>query len=250
MTQEHTEPEAPQEPTSAPPPSTGKKEFDYKIEGQPDFSRVTVQLPSNTTLKAEASVMMAMDTNISMKTRLKGGFKRLLSRESLFINEFTADNMPGEIVLASGLPGDIRHYHLDGVEKKTIYLQSSSFLASGMKVEVNVKFQGLVKGFFSGAGLFLVQCTGVGDVFFNSYGGIIEIEVKGKYTIDNNHIVAFTDGLEYDVQKFGGYKSFFLSGEGLVTKFRGTGTVWVQTRKIPSFAAWIYPFRPKKRNSS
>ncbi len=224
-------------------------EFDHKIMGRPDFSRMSANLKANQTIKAEASAMVSMDTNVSMVTKFKGGFKRFLGGESLFINEFTAEEFPGEITLASGLPGDIFHYNLEPQKDDAIFLQSSAFLAAGMDVNVETKFQGLVKGFFSGAGLFLIKCSGHGDVFFNSYGGIVEIEIKDEYTIDNNHIVAFTDGLEYKVTKFGGYKAFFLSGEGLVTKFTGTGKIWIQTRKLPAFSRWIWPFRPARNNS-
>lgn len=228
--------------------STGPREFEHKIEGAPDFSRVSITLPAGQGIKAEASVMISMDTNIAMTTKLKGGFKRFLARESLFINEFRAEQFPGEISFASGLPGDLRHYYLDGQTNKVIYLQSGSFLAAGLNVDVQTKWQGMIKGFFSGAGLFLVRCEGKGDVYFNSYGGIIEIDVTGQYTIDTKHIVAFTEGLDYNVRKFAGYKSFFFSGEGLVADFKGHGKVWVQTRNVPAFAAWVYPFRPK-RNS-
>lgn len=221
-------------------------EFEHQIIGRPDFSRLSTALKAGQTIKAEASAMVSMDTNIGMVTKFKGGFKRFLGGESLFINEFTAEEFPGEITFASGLPGDIFHYHLEPNKDDAIFLQSSAFLAGGMNVEIQTKFQGLVKGFFSGAGLFLIKCTGHGDVFFNSYGGIVEIEIKDEYTIDNNHIVAFTDGLEYNVTKFSGYKSFFLSGEGLVTKFTGQGRVWVQTRKLPAFSKWVWPFRPSR----
>lgn len=228
---------------------TYPSEFEHSISGRPDFARLTTMLKAGQTIKAEASAMVSMDTNIRMVTRFKGGFKRFLARESLFINEFTAEQFPGEISFANGLPGDVFHYNLAPNIDDAIFLQSSAFLAGGMNVQVDTKFQGLVKGFFSGAGLFLIKCTGHGDVFFSSYGGIVEIEVKDQYTIDNSHIVAFTDGLEYKVTKFNGYKSFFLSGEGMVTKFTGTGKVWVQTRKLPAFAKWIWPFRPARRNS-
>ena len=225
------------------------KEFEHEIAGRPDFSRLSVKMTANQQIKAEASAMVSMDTNVSMKTKFKGGFKRFISGESIFINEFTAQEFAGEVTFASGLPGDIYHYHLDGNKDDALFLQSSAFLASGMNVDVATKFQGLVKGFFGGAGFFMIKCTGAGDVFFNSYGGIVEIEVEDEYTIDNNHIVAFTEGLEYKVSKFGGYKSFFLSKEGLVTKFTGQGKVWIQTRKLPAFAAWVWPFRPSKNNN-
>lgn len=216
--------------------------LEHKIAGNPDFSYLTIQLPAQETLRVEASAMQAMDTNISMRTRLKGGFKRFITGEKLFLNEFTAQDKDGEIVLGSPIPGDIKRLYLtkDG---PALFLQSGSFLAASTSIEVQTKFQGLIKGFFSGAGLFLIKCVGEGDIFFNSYGGIVEIKVEDEFTIDNNHIVAFTEGLEYSVDKFGGYKSFFFSGEGLVTRFRGQGRVWVQTRAMPPFFGWLNPFR-------
>jgi uncharacterized protein (TIGR00266 family) len=228
------------------PKEKGTFDYNYAIEGSPDFARVCVDLPKDAMIKGEASAMISMDSNISMKTKFKGGFKRFLGGESLFINEFTAQASAGQIEFASGLPGDIHHYHLDG--SKSIFLQSGAFMAAGPNVELLTKFQGLVKGFFSGAGLFLIKCEGKGDVFFNSYGSIIEIDVKDQFIVDNNHIVAFEEGLEYNVQAVPSYKSFFLSGEALVTRFHGQGRVWIQTRKLPAFARWIWPFRPSKKS--
>ena len=104
----------------------------------------------------------------------------------------------------------------------------------------------MLKGFFSGAGLFLIRCSGVGDLFFNTFGALVAVDVDGTYVVDNGHIVAFTEGLEYQIGSIAGYKSFFFSGEGLVCRFSGQGRVWVQTRQLAAFAAWIYPYRPSK----
>ena len=234
------QPPAPEQPMPS--------DYQYKISGSPDFARVAIQVPKGQVVKAEASAMISMDSNISMKTKFKGGFKRFLGGESLFINEFTAEQAGGQIEFASGLPGDIKHYHLDG-NGESLFLQSGAFMAAGPDITLNTKFQGLIKGFFSGAGLFLIKCEGQGDIFFNSYGSIIPIDVKNQFIVDNNHIVAFTEGLEYDVQPVPSYKSFFLSGEALVTRFHGRGRVWIQTRKLPSFASWILPFRPTKNSN-
>ena len=108
---------------------------------------------------------------------------------------------------------------------------------------------GLAKGFFSGEKLFLIRCSGKGDLWFNTYGAMIEVDVKGDYVVDTGHIVAFTEGLEYSVTRVGGYKSLFLSGEGLVCRFTGEGKVWIQTRQVPSLSAWVWPFRPQKKNN-
>lgn len=222
-----------------------KRDFDFKMEHKPDFGFITVKIPANQTLKVEASAMATMDTNVQMTTRAKGGFGRFLTGESIFINEFTAVNGAGEIGIAPGSPGDVDHVYL---ENTTIYLQNSAFVAAGMGVNIESKWQGMIKGFFSGEKLFLIKCSGRGDLFFNTYGGIIEIDVEDNYVVDTGHVVAFTEGLDYNVSMVGGYKSFFLSKEGLVCRFRGRGKVWIQTRKFAPFAGWIYPYRPSKNN--
>ncbi|MCT4561806.1 MAG: TIGR00266 family protein [Crocinitomicaceae bacterium] len=225
---------------------TEYKGLKYEFAAKPDFGYVTVQIPHGETLKVEAGSMAAMDTNIEMKTKFKGGFSRFLTGESIFINEFSAPNGPGEIQIAPASPGDIEHLYL---ENETVYLQNSAFVASAMGINVESKWQGFMKGFFSGESFFLIRCQGSGDLWFNSYGGIIPIDVDGEYVIDTGHIVGFTDGLEYSVRSVGGYKSLFFSGEGLVCQFRGKGKVWIQTRKLQPFLSWIYPFRPVKDRS-
>ena len=223
-----------------------RSEFEYKINFKPDFSLLTVALPAGKTIKVEASAMAGMETNIKMKTKFKGGLGRFLTGESLFINEFTAENGPGEIVIAPGSPGDMAHVHLDN---NTIFLQNSAYVASSLEVNIETKWQGLMKGFFSGQGLFLIRCSGVGDLWFNTFGALIPIDVDGSYVVDTGHVVAFTEGLDYQITKVSGYKSLFFSGEGLVCRFSGQGKVWVQTRRLSGFASWVYPFRRVKNRS-
>jgi uncharacterized protein (TIGR00266 family) len=218
--------------------------FNYKLDCKPDYSFLTVKVPAGRTIKVEASSMASMDTNMKMKTKMAGGLGRLFTGESLFINEFTAENAAGEICIAPNYPGDIDHVNLQ--EGNVIFLQNSAFVACDPSVKVESKFQGLVKGFFSGENLFLVKCTGPGDLWFNSYGGILQIDVTDGYIVDTGHIVAFTEGLDYDVSRIGGYKSLFFSGEGLVCRFKGQGKVWIQTHKITPLTSWVRPFRPQK----
>ena len=221
-----------------------RSDYQYRIECKPDFAFLEVKIPAGKTLKVEASAMAAMDTNLQMKTKMKGGLSRFLTGESLFINEFTAAGGTGEIRIAPGSPGDMDHVYLDG---ETLYLQNSAYVASSPEVALETKWQGLVKGFFSGESLFLIRCSGKGDLWFNTYGAMIEIDVAGNYVVDTGYIVAFTEGLQYNVTRVGGYKSLFLSGEGLVCKFSGSGKVWIQTRQVPALAWWVNPFRPQKK---
>jgi len=220
------------------------KGLPFKFDCKPDFGYLTINVPKGETVKVEAAAMAGMDTNMEMKTKFKGGFQRFLSGESLFINEFTAKNGDAEIQIAPASPGDIDHVYLDN---ESIFLQNSAFVASGSQIDVQSKWQGFTRGFFSGENFFLIKCSGKGDVWFNSYGGIIPIEVNGSYVVDTGHIVAFTEGLEYSISSVGGYKSLFFSGEGLVCRFTGTGRVWIQTRKLQPFLYWLFPFRPSKK---
>jgi len=236
----------PPEPPELKPIHEPQPGYQFEIEGRPDYSFLTVTIPADETFKVEASAMATMDTHISMKTKMKGGFSRLLSKESLFINEFTAEGGSGDIGIAPGPPGDLRHVYLRG-SNDVIFLQNSAFVASAMTIDVETKWQGLTKGFFSGENLFLIRCSGKGDLWFNSYGAIIEIDVEENYVVDTGNIVAFTGGLEYEISKVGGYKSLFFSGEGFVCRFSGKGKIWIQTRVVNAMVSWVHPFRPVKK---
>lgn len=226
--------------------TTAPDKFDgleFKVDGRPDFAFLTVKLPAGQMLKVEASAMATMDTNLVMKTKMKGGISRMLSGENLFLNEFTAEGGPGEIGIAPATPGDLIHRHLRG---EVLYLQSGAFVASTPDITIETKWQGFTKGFFSGESLFLIRASGKGDLWLNSYGAIIEIDVKDGYVVDTGNIVAFTEGLEYSISKVGGYKSLFFSGEGFVCRFKGEGKLWIQTRSVGAFAGWARQYRPAK----
>jgi uncharacterized protein (TIGR00266 family) len=220
-----------------------RTDFPHSFESKPDFAFFNVSIPEGRTLKVEASAMATMDTNVKMKTKMKGGLGRMFSGESLFINEFTAEGGEAQVGIAPPSPGDATHVYL---EDEVVFLQNSAFVAASPEVEVASKWQGMVKGFFSGEKLFIIRCAGTGDLWFSTYGAMIEVDVEDSYVVDTGHVVAFTEGLSYNVSRVGDYKSLFLSGEGLVCRFTGQGKVWIQTRKVAALGAWVYPYRPTK----
>lgn len=73
----------------------------------------------------------------------------------------------------------------------------------------------------------------VGKVYFNAASGVIKtVKVNSNQPIyvDNQDIIAYTEGLKCSIERAGGsFKSLFLSGEGLVCKFEGDGTVYIGT---------------------
>ncbi|WP_394346031.1 AIM24 family protein [Halorubrum sp. BOL3-1] len=55
-----------------------------------------------------------------------------------------------------------------------------------------------------------------------------------SYILDNEHLIAWDNKIEYSTRLVGGLKSTLLSGEGVVFEFTGPGTAWYQTRDMDS----------------
>ncbi|MFO7565209.1 MAG: TIGR00266 family protein [Enhygromyxa sp.] len=223
----------------------------HQLIDTPDFGmlQITFDQP-NETIVAESGAMVAMDTGINMQTSMRGGMfaaakRRLLGGESLFQNTFTATGPGQRLYLAPGPEGDLRAMNL--APGQSFFLQSGAYVAHvGDQLVLDTKFGG-VKGFFGGVGFFMLKVTGPGTVYYCAYGALHEIDVPPEgYTIDNDHLVGFTEGLNYNVRKFGGFKGLFLSGEGLVCDFQGQGKIYLQTRNAGALANFLQPFRPVK----
>ncbi len=219
----------------------------HELLQKPDFTMVRVVFDQpGEQLLVESAAMVAKDTAVDMKTQMRGGLlaaakRKMLGGESIFQNTFTATAPGQRLWVAPGPEGDAEVIQCDG--RMPIMLSSGAFLASAPTVQLDTKWGG-AKGFFSGAGLFLLKAEGVGPLFFAAYGGIHAVDVGPQgYICDTSHIVGFTSGLTYNVTKLGGLKSLFLSGEGLVCNFQGTGRLWISTRSPGSLAAFVHPFR-------
>ena len=216
------------------------------------FALLKLKLDANETIKAESDAMMSMSSNIILKSKMEGGLlgglaRSFLSGESLFFQTLTAQNQPGEVVLAPALPGDVTAYQLKS--GTTLCIQSGGFLAAESSIEINTKMQNLGKGLFSGAGLFVVKVQGSGTVFFNSFGAIVtkELQAGEEYIVDTGHLVAWEDSMDYKIQKAAaGLMSSITSGECLVCKFTGPGKVYLQSRNPASFGTWVKGYLPEK----
>ena len=222
--------------------------MDAKIEFRPSHAMLTVDLSQGEAIKAESGAMVAQE-NVDFSTGMGGsgvfgGIRRKIGGESFFVNTFRASRGSGWVSLAPSTPGDIREFNLE--ERKPLYIQSNSFLACTLNVNMDTKFQGM-RGLFSGEGMFFLKAEsqkGEGVVFYNSYGGIKEIALMPgmEIVVDTGHVVAFTDEVNYSIGKVGGIRSLIAGGEGLVMKFRGHGTIWIQTHTVEAFAEKVLPF--------
>lgn len=218
----------------------------YHIEHGPAFAVARVELDPGESIKTEAGAMVSMSTGLEIQTGasggLFGGIRRMIGQESFFMNTYTAGRDGGEITLAPALTGDMQVLELHG-EQLTV--QSGSFIASHPDIEVDTKWGG-ARTFFGGEGLFMLRVSGTGPLIISSYGAIHKMTLDGSrgMTVDTGHIVAFTQGLNFNVRRVGGLKSTLFSGEGLVADFEGQGDLYIQTRSPDHFLSWLIPQLP------
>lgn len=196
--------------------------------------------------------MVAKDSHVEMTVKMnsnpQAGFfaklvtffvamiRKVIGGETFFVNHFTS-NQPGRVWLAPAMLGDVSHRTLSPTHPFT--LSTGAYVASSGDVSMNLKLGGL-KSLLAKEGLFFLQMQGSGEVWFNSYGGIEEVEVNGSYIVDNGHIVGFEGNLDFEITTGGaGLFSFLTSGEGFVCEFTGQGTVFIQSRNIPSLVEMV-----------
>jgi len=231
--------------------------MEIENEFGPAFTLMTASLSPGEQIKVEPGAMVAQSNGMEMKTGMGGGgglggfmksmVKSALGGESFFVNTYTAGPSGGWISMAPSAPGDIKTFDLSPGE--SFYMQGGAFMASEVNVEVSTKFQG-AKSLFSREGAFFLRAEATdvpGKVFYCSYGAIKEIEVTPDkpIKIDNGHVVAFTEGLSYNISRVKGLGSFMFGGEGFTLDFQGSGKVWIQTRNMSSLATQLMPFLPR-----
>lgn len=218
----------------------------------PAYTIIKIKLKQGENIVAEPGAMIVTMGDIQIKTGIKGGGlgsalkRKLLGGESIFMNEYVGGVRGGEIWLAPPLPGDISYVELKG---NSISVQDTAFIAYHGDIKVSTAFRGF-KGLLAEGEVFWLNLSGIGGVWFGSYGGIDEIQLNPgeKVIIDNFHAIAIEDAVKWKVKKFGGWKTFFLGGEGLVIEAEGPGKIYVQSRVLPEFARLLVKFLPFKHD--
>lgn len=216
----------------------------YEILYESTYPVVRCNLKKGEQIKAESDAMIAMSSTIDVRGGIEGGIfrglTRMLAGENFFFQYLTASRGDGEVILGHAAPGGIIDIEIDGTYGLTV--QKNGFLASTSGIEVSTKAQNLMQGLFSREGFFVLNVSGKGTVFVSSYGAIhaINLEQGEEIVIDNGHLVAWADYMTYKMEKASnGWISSAMSGEVLVTRFKGPGVVLIQTRNPSAFKSWL-----------
>lgn len=199
-------------------------------------------------LKTERGAMTWMSPNMKMSTNAKGGAGGILGRvvtgESIFLNEYKPEGGPGMIAFASSFPGSILPIHV--TPGNDIIVQKKGFLAMENPLRLSVAFQKkLGAGFFGGEGFIMQRVSGEGMVFLEIDGALVEYELQAgqSLVVNTGYIAAYTGNCTMDIQTVKGVGNVLFGGEGLFnTVITGPGHVYLQSMPIYGVANAINPY--------
>ncbi|RCI08950.1 hypothetical protein L249_5078 [Ophiocordyceps polyrhachis-furcata BCC 54312] len=205
----------------------------YRISHRDTNSILTIQLAMGCPFDSKPGVMIAMSPTVTLRGQIKFSVKKVISGADVNMSKYIG---PGELLLAPPMLGDITSIRLTGAE--TWIVGHDAYLASTQGVVKDHKRQGLGKAIFSGEGLWVYKISGTGILWVTSFGAIIRKDlVDGeKYLVDNGHLVAWNTKYVLERVASGGIISNMAAAEGLVCKFTGPGSVFIQTRSSKAYA--------------
>jgi len=240
-------------------------EVDYKIIGH-DMQMVEVELDPSETVIAEAGAMTYMEDDISFEAKMGDGSepdqgfmgklfsagKRVISGESLFMTHFTnTGSGKKHVSFASPFPGSIIPINL-AQHGGNVLCQKDAFLAAALGTKIDIAFnRKLGSGFFGGEGFILEKLQGDGMAFIHAGGTVVEKKLNNEtLRLDTGCLVAFSDGIDYNIEMTKGLKSMFFGGEGLfLATLKGTGTVWIQSLPFSRLADRVLQNAPSNGGS-
>lgn len=231
------------------PVSTGSG-LDYTIQGD-NLQVIRIRLRPGQELFAEAGKMLYKQPQVTWETRMSGesfgekiwgALKRKMMGESLFLTYFRSATT-GEVGFAGSYPGRIQAFEL--AAGQSVMVQRDSFLVAQSTAQLNIAFvKKLGAGFFGGEGFILEKITGPGAVFIHAGGDFVEFTLAAGETlqVDTGSIVAFDEGVHYDIQFVGGIKTALFGGEGLfLATLTGPGRVIVQSMTLAKMRRELAP---------
>jgi len=234
------------------PPPIAPTPIDCTIVGD-NLQIARVRLKPGQEIYAEAGKMIYKTPAVSWETRMSGNtlgekiwgaFKRKLMGESLFLTYFRASS-EGEIGFAGSYPGKIQAFDL--AAGQSVLVQRDAFLFAQSSAQLNIELvRRLGAGFFGGEGFILERLTGPGQVFIHAGGDFVEFQLQAGeiLQIDTGCIVAFDEGVDYDIQLVGGIRTALFGGEGLfLATLTGPGRVIVQSMTLQKMRRELAPYR-------
>ena len=173
-----------------------------------------------------------------------------------------------QVTFSSVIPIEIKNDHLiiqvpstvvrdriEGRYKKLVSETLSEISDDQFNIAINVVTepisQQLEEVEESNEGFVLQKLIGDGMAFVHAGGTIAKKELSGEsLLVEPGCLVAFSKGIDCDIELVGGLKSMFFGGEGMFfVSLRGHGTVWLQSLPFSRLAERVLQVLPAKGSS-
>jgi len=210
--------------------------MNLQIEG--DLAQVAkLTLSDGDTCWASRGALMSLDPDVNWDLKIPGGASgaasRILSGEGLALTFIEGSRDGQNVVLSSNQPGKILEWDL--ADGPVVTTRGSFVAAFGPRVEIEVTVARRAgAAFFGGAGLFLQKISGEGRVLVHGAGDLSDrrLEAGEAVVVSTGNLAAFSDQVDYTIQRTGDLRRMLFSGEGLfMTRLQGPGRVILQSLK-------------------
>ena len=224
---------------------------------------VEIELDPGEAAIGEAGSMMFMETGVAMDTifgdgsaaqggllgKLLGAGKRLVTGESLFTTVYTNESpAKRRVAFAAPYPGRIVPMDLRQLGG-TLICQKDAFLCAARGVALGIAFQRkLGVGFFGGEGFIMQKLDGDGLAFVHAGGTLLRRELAHgeSLRVDTGCVVAYTTGVDFDIEYVGKVRTALFGGEGLfLARLSGPGSVWLQSLPFSRLASRVFAAAPQ-----
>ena len=241
-------------------------DLDFRVIGD-DIQLVEIGLDPMETVIAEAGSMMYMDNGIRFETKMGDGSDpkqslmskllsagtRVLTGESLFVTHFTNQgSVKQRVAFAAPYPGKIIPVELHQLGGSLI-VQKDGFLCAAKGTRISITLNRRIgSGLVGGEGFILQKLVGDGKAFMHAGGTVIERRLNSEtLKIDTGCVVAYTPGIDFNIETSGNLRSMVFGGEGIfLATLSGTGTVWLQSMPIRKLIQAISPYGKNIRKES
>jgi uncharacterized protein (TIGR00266 family) len=213
-------------------------------------------LEPNESVVSEAGELSWMSSSIQMETHTQfaggggifGAFKRVVGGGSLFMTEYRAMGMRGEIAFATRVPGHIQPVQVGpGLE---YLIHRHGFLCATSGVQLTVGFQqSLGAGVFGGDGFLLQKVTGQGACWIELSGELVvkDLAPGEMLRVHPGHVGAFQSSVSFQITRVAGIKNMIFGGDGIfLAALTGPGRVWLQTLPIAKLAHQLMHYMPSQ----
>lgn len=203
------------------------RELTFKIEGSKAFGFLSVVIPEEQTLWVESTSVVSSEAHITLNGH-DSSIRKLRGAEGVYISEYRSFGKAGEIGLSPSLPGEILHIPL---KQQTVLIKTSAFLASAPGVTLDDAARETAASY----NIEQLRCHGLGDLWLQVCGSVLELTVNGRYCVRAPHLLAWTEGLAREP---------FPTplGNDLINVL-GHGKIWLQSQTDESLVSWAAPFR-------